>query len=1368
MNERIVEISCRSVDGPRYGSGFVLAPRLVLTARHVVAGADTVRVRSLRDDAVRTCRPVWESSVTDAALLEVVGEGWRPGPVRLGWFASSAEISCRCIGFPRFQADPAVGNDTEQVLATIAPGTGAVSGRWQLRIEGDAPSPAWEGMSGSAVVAGPGVLVGVVTEALSAFTPQRLRAEPVWRIAAEPGFADAWRRVAGGDPPVLEAADLDPVLATRATPPAVLSPGSLLRAEVAAVRFAGRDRELAELRSWAEGDGLAVHLVTGPAGAGKSRLALQLAADLRAGGWVAGQLAAGEGVRRLAALTRPVLCVVDYAEGRIDEVSALLTAVRHDLHGAPLRVLLLARTDREWYERLVGQFDLLTRTPIRLGPLPAAPAVVFADAVHDLAAAIHRLPAEWPIGDPARLAPPSRVANSPLEVQAAALAALLQDGDAAVPLPSGVDVWDVLLRHEEAYWNRTATPWGVSQLRSELVAATVLCDPADRSEAREVVARVLRSGDPLEPGTRLAVEWLRDLYPSWVTTSGFWDGMRPDRLAEHFVTRVVADEPGLPARLLAGAPAHQTASALTVLTRAAAHRPEAARMLVDLLARRPELAVPAIEVATRSEDPAALIAALTSMLSGDDAPVDLLWQLSDAVPTITPTLAEVALLVTTRLVEFHLPLVDDPEHVHDVLAAFERHAHRLTEVGRTQEAFEVNQAVFDLATNSLDHSADSLASLLIASSNLANGYAAVGRHQEAVKLAQSTAAVVASEDRLELASWQVMTFTALVTLLLETGQTGAAVDMSAQAAAAARRLVDAGDENGSSLLNMTLSAAAGAFANAGRPYDAAAAAAEALAVARSTVSGPGPHANVGWDLLNLAGHLDTLGQRAEQLAAIEEAVDTFRPLAADDRDRYLASLSDALAKLQRTLAAVGRRDEALRAAEENAEAVRTLVRMAPDRFRDRLATALDDYAGRLLDVDEFDRARQVAADADRIREGGEIDATHREEAVAMPQSPLDAIVDQLADQVAANPTDTALRLLLVQALITAGRAAEALEHANAALAADPSSPAARDAVAAALAGVGRSPTPATAERVPNEGESGSVEPVVETERPNVRLQDVAGMQTVKDRLEMAFLGPLRNPEIVARFGQTVRGGLLLYGPPGCGKTFIAKAIAGELGVSFISVSLADTLDMWIGSSEKNIQAIFRAARAHKPCVLFLDEADAIGGKRSHNRLSGMRNVVTQLLTELDSVESDNERVFVLAASNHPWDIDDALLRPGRFDRTLFVAPPDEVARAAIIRAQLTRVPAAGVDMAQLAAATENYSGADVVHLCRSAIEYAMHDSMRVNQVRDLGMGDFRRALAEVRPSVGPWFDAAKNVVAFARDDHRYAELTEYLGKRKRR
>jgi len=284
----------------------------------------------------------------------------------------------------------------------------------------------------------------------------------------------------------------------------------------------------------------------------------------------------------------------------------------------------------------------------------------------------------------------------------------------------------------------------------------------------------------------------------------------------------------------------------------------------------------------------------------------------------------------------------------------------------------------------------------------------------------------------------------------------------------------------------------------------------------------------------------------------------------------------------------------------------------------------------------------------------------------------------------------------------------------------------------------------------------------DVEAAGITLADVGGMEEVKERLEVAFLAPMRNPELRRLYGKSLRGGLLLYGPPGCGKTFVARAVAGQMGASFISVALSDVLDAYVGQSEQNVHTVFRLARSHAPAVLFLDEIDAIGHKRTHTAFSSLRNVVNQLLTELDGIGSDNDGVYVLAATNAPWDVDPALRRPGRLDRSIAVLPPDEPARAAILHHHLRARPCEGVNLAALARTTEGFTGADLAHLCDSAVEIAMMDSVRTGRVRMVTMADFKRARKEVRPSARPWFDVARNVVTYADASGEYAELAAYM------
>ncbi len=248
------------------------------------------------------------------------------------------------------------------------------------------------------------------------------------------------------------------------------------------------------------------------------------------------------------------------------------------------------------------------------------------------------------------------------------------------------------------------------------------------------------------------------------------------------------------------------------------------------------------------------------------------------------------------------------------------------------------------------------------------------------------------------------------------------------------------------------------------------------------------------------------------------------------------------------------------------------------------------------------------------------------------------LLSSLRAAVEAAPDDLPLRLHFAELLLGAGEHEEAVRQAAVVLQRDPSNEDAR----AVIAGQTRHGAPATSEGVTDvesaaqtlarlDKEFADVAPPMfvdsqpglsafDPETAGVRLADVGGMNEVKARLEASFLAPLRNPELVKLYGKSLRGGLLLYGPPGCGKTFIARALAGEMDATFLQVGLADVLDMWVGQSERNLHELFETARRNAPCVVFLDEVDALGQKRSQMRHSAARGTVNQLLSEMDGMQ----------------------------------------------------------------------------------------------------------------------------------------------------
>lgn len=262
----------------------------------------------------------------------------------------------------------------------------------------------------------------------------------------------------------------------------------------------------------------------------------------------------------------------------------------------------------------------------------------------------------------------------------------------------------------------------------------------------------------------------------------------------------------------------------------------------------------------------------------------------------------------------------------------------------------------------------------------------------------------------------------------------------------------------------------------------------------------------------------------------------------------------------------------------------------------------------------------------------------------------------------------------------------------------------------------------------------------ESKIPELRFSDIGGLEKSKQLIRETIEYPLKFPELSARYGKKAGGGLLFFGPPGCGKTMLARAAAGECGVAFIDVNLATVLDKWVGNSEKAVSMIFSSARKRAPSIVFLDEVDAIGGSRASMQAGWEKKLISQLLIELDTLSSSGQQVMVLGASNAPWDVDFALRRPGRLGRLIFVPPPGPAERAEIFRIYMARKPFVddAIDYDELAQLTEHYSADSIRQIVENAASIPWRAAIESGEANAVSMEHLRQAITQTPADLAEW------------------------------
>lgn len=1017
------------------GSGYVIASGLVLTSAHVVL--DTAETEVFRPDDGARCRATvaWRGTPggrDDAALLSVTDPAWVPPEgAAPGWgrlVTDRPGTPCEFAGMPQAIQRPDRPREIWQATGALNPLTGRVDNRHVVTLR-EVPAPTadgtspWGGLSGAAVFSG-GLLTGVIAADLAGFGHTALGVVPAYVLHHDPAFratlAEHGAARDGGEPlePV-EWRHLADTNDTRPTAGLLASPAVLLRARRAVVPFRGREDLLRRMRAWCDEPGFGVWLVHGPAGQGKTRLAHQLATGLERGAprwatlWLRADAPAG-GLAVLASAAVPTLVVVDYAETRPGQLSALLRALARNDGAVRIKLVLLARTAEDWWDDLRGDTfdaeDLLAEAPVTtlkpLEPEAGDREAAYREAADGFAAELRHV-RRWQDHPWSALAASLSVPTlgapglaSALTLHMTVLADLLDAAtgtgpddpytadyrDTPVARAVGTEtVEDRLLGHERRYWTAAATahhlhPQLTMNTLVDALAAAFLFGADDGDEADALLARVPNLADQPRDRRGAVRAWIRALYPP--DDDRVWDGLQPDRLAERFLGRHLHRHPHLPESLLPGSGPAQATRLLTVLTRAASQPDLRDRLGPDLTAlctAHPGLlAAPAVEVVTRTENPQPLVEALRRVTDDPATPGALLEDLADRLPQNSHNLADVAAQLLLRLVKHHRDHADGPDRPAVYAGALDRASYRLGALRRYEEGLDASREAVtiwrELCARRSPPALEDRAHLAESVNGLSVRLAALGKQEEAL-----TAIQEAVEIRTKLALERPDLYRddlakSLNNLSLRLGKlerTAEALSAVRKAVAIRRELVAIQPERHWFALSVNLTNLSTRLVAADRHEEALAASEEAVEIRRRLADSVPDAAlpALAFSLNNLAVRRGKVDRREEALAAITEAVAIRRRLTVVRPTVHEPHLATCLSNLSTRLSALGNHEEAVTAVTEAVIIRRRLAADQPAVYTPLLSKALRKQAHHLAALGRHEEAEAAAAEAAALSSG---------------------------------------------------------------------------------------------------------------------------------------------------------------------------------------------------------------------------------------------------------------------------------------------------------------------------------------------------------------------------------------------------------------